>query len=90
MRALAARGLSLHGFGVKIIGLARYADALASSDSAAWNLRGRHVPGCANPTACSLLSPGTTALSAHQIGPKNAAHPSAPNRCLAENRSNSS
>ncbi|UJW32597.1 hypothetical protein L3Q67_02055 [Saccharothrix sp. AJ9571] len=48
IRALAARGLSLHGFGVKITGLARYADALASSDSAAWSLRGRHVPGCAS------------------------------------------
>jgi hypothetical protein len=46
MRALAARGLALHGFGVKITGLARYADALVSSDSAAWSLRGRHVPGC--------------------------------------------
>ncbi|MGA6164163.1 DUF7221 family queuine tRNA-ribosyltransferase-like protein [Amycolatopsis magusensis] len=47
MRALAVRGLSLHGFGVKITGLARYADTLTSSDSAAWSLRGRHVPGCA-------------------------------------------
>ncbi|MGC7097671.1 DUF7221 family queuine tRNA-ribosyltransferase-like protein [Amycolatopsis lurida] len=46
MRALATRRLSLHGFGVKITGLARYADALASSDSASWSLRGRHVPGC--------------------------------------------
>ncbi|QFU88276.1 hypothetical protein [Amycolatopsis sp. YIM 10] len=46
MRALAARGLSLHGFGVKITGLARYADALVSSDSTSWSLRGRHVPGC--------------------------------------------
>jgi hypothetical protein len=46
MRSLAARGLRLHGFGVKTGGLARYADALASSDSMAWSLRGRHVPGC--------------------------------------------
>jgi hypothetical protein len=47
IRSLAARNLRLHGFGVKITGLARYADALVSSDSAAWSLRGRHVPGCA-------------------------------------------
>ena len=33
MRSLAARGLRLHGFGVKTSGLARYADALVSSDS---------------------------------------------------------
>lgn len=46
MRTLAARGLRLHGFGVKTIGLSRYADALSSSDSAAWSLRGRYVPGC--------------------------------------------
>jgi hypothetical protein len=46
MRSLAARGLRLHGFGVKTGGLARYADALVSSDSMAWSLRGRHVPGC--------------------------------------------
>jgi hypothetical protein len=47
MRSLAARGLRLHGFGVKTSGLARYADALVSSDSMAWSFRGRHVPGCA-------------------------------------------
>ena len=47
MRALAVRGFTLHGFGVKIAGLARYADAISSCDSAAWSLRGRHVPGCA-------------------------------------------
>ncbi len=47
MRALAARNLRLHGFGVKTGGLARYAEALSSSDSMAWSFRGRHVPGCA-------------------------------------------
>jgi hypothetical protein len=47
MRALSGRGFTLHGFGVKITGLARYADAISSCDSAAWSLRGRHVPGCA-------------------------------------------
>ena len=46
MRALAGRGFTLHGFGVKITGLARYADTISSCDSAAWSLRGRRVPGC--------------------------------------------
>lgn len=43
---LAARGLKLHGFGVKTTGLSRYGTVLASADSMAWSLRGRHVPGC--------------------------------------------
>jgi len=46
MRTLAARGLRLHGFGVKTTGLSRYATTLASADSMAWSFRGRHVPGC--------------------------------------------
>jgi hypothetical protein len=46
MRSLAARDLALHGFGVKTAGLARYQNALASTDSMAWSFRGRHVPGC--------------------------------------------
>jgi hypothetical protein len=44
--SLAARGLRLHGFGVKTTGLTRYATGLASADSMAWSFRGRHVPGC--------------------------------------------
>jgi hypothetical protein len=46
MRTLAARGLRLHGFGVKTTGLSRYAEVLASSDSMAWSYRGRFAPGC--------------------------------------------
>lgn len=46
MRSLAARGYRLHAFGAKVQGLARYADAISSSDSASWSLRGRYVPGC--------------------------------------------
>jgi len=46
MRSLHTRGLRLHGFGVKVTGLARYADTLASSDSAAWSYSGRYQPGC--------------------------------------------
>jgi hypothetical protein len=29
-----------------VLGLARYADAIRSSDSLAWSFRGRYVPGC--------------------------------------------
>jgi hypothetical protein len=46
VRSLAGRGLRLHTFGAKVLGLARYADAIFSSDSLAWSFRGRHVPGC--------------------------------------------
>ena len=46
MRAFAARNLNLHGFGIKITGLNRYAEALCSSDSMSWSRRGRYVPGC--------------------------------------------
>lgn len=47
VRSLVGRGYHLHTFGAKILGLARYADVIASSDSAAWSLHGRYVPGCA-------------------------------------------
>ncbi|MGW5051572.1 deazapurine DNA modification protein DpdA family protein [Actinokineospora sp. NPDC004072] len=46
MRAFATRNLNLHGFGVKLSGLNRYAEALSSSDSMSWSRRGRYVPGC--------------------------------------------
>jgi hypothetical protein len=46
MRSLATRGLRLHGFGVKVTGLSRYADALVSTDSMAWSMRGRYIAGC--------------------------------------------
>ena len=46
VRSLAGRGLRLHTFGAKVLGLGRYADAICSSDSLAWSFRGRHVPGC--------------------------------------------
>lgn len=35
--SLHTRGLRMHGFGVKIEGLAKYADALVSADSLAWS-----------------------------------------------------
>lgn len=36
--------LNLHGFGFKITGLARCADALASADSMSWSLQARYRP----------------------------------------------
>lgn len=45
-RALTDLGLSnLHGFGVKLTGLARYGEHLASSDSMAWSYRARRAAG---------------------------------------------
>jgi hypothetical protein len=41
---MAARGLRLHGFGVKVDGLARYGTDLASADSMAWSYAGRRRP----------------------------------------------
>lgn len=38
---LAALGLRLHGFGVKMSGLSKYGDLLASADSMAWSFRAR-------------------------------------------------
>jgi hypothetical protein len=49
MRTLAAAGISLHGFGVKKKGLARYGTVLTSADSMAWSSAARHdppLPGC--------------------------------------------
>lgn len=42
--ALADYGLRLHGFGVKITGLARFGDRLVSSDSMSWSYHGRREP----------------------------------------------
>lgn len=39
--SLIARGLSMHGYGVKSAGLAQYADALTSADSLAWSYGAR-------------------------------------------------
>ncbi len=49
LRALASRGLRLHGFGVKTTGLRQAADQLASADSLAWSLAARReAPGTQN------------------------------------------
>jgi hypothetical protein len=47
VRSLATRGYRLHAFGAKVLGLERYSDAIVSSDSMSWSMRGRYVPGCA-------------------------------------------
>ena len=41
---LAARGIRLHGFGVKIAGLGRYGRHLTSADSMAWSYDARRSP----------------------------------------------
>jgi hypothetical protein len=41
-------GLKLHGFGVKLGGVAKYGSALTSSDSMAWSADGRRRAGCAH------------------------------------------
>jgi hypothetical protein len=43
-RTLAASGLSLHGFGVKVSGLAAHSAWLASADSMAWSMNARKHP----------------------------------------------
>lgn len=44
VRTLAADGLRLHGFGFKLDGLKRCADALVSADSLAWSYNARRNP----------------------------------------------
>ncbi len=51
VEALWARGIRLHGFGVKADGLRRYGHYLASADSMAWSFRGRYSRGCAHRTS---------------------------------------
>lgn len=63
---LAERGISLHGFGVKMDGLRRYAHALTSADSMAWSYGARQdahkrvtarrpVPPCGKNTCANCL-----------------------------------
>lgn len=53
---LAARGLRLHGFGVKTGGLDKYGHLLASADSMAWSYAARRspaLPGCTGHKNCA-------------------------------------
>lgn len=58
-RSLTETGLdNLHGFGVKLTGLARYGQHLASSDSMAWSYRARRAgqqPGCPKKNCANCL-----------------------------------
>jgi hypothetical protein len=54
--ALVRAGLRLHGFGVKLRGLAGYADLLESADSLAWSYAARRrppLPGCRGHKSCA-------------------------------------
>lgn len=46
MKCLHAKGLKLHGFGVKTDGLKKYGEYLKSSDSLAWSYGARFKPPC--------------------------------------------
>lgn len=46
VKSLHAKGLNLHGFGVKINGLKKYKQHLVSSDSLAWSYGARYNPPC--------------------------------------------
>lgn len=56
---LNALGLRLHGFGVKAMGLARYAEHLTSADSLAWSYQARRgvpLPGCRHRNCSNCLA----------------------------------
>lgn len=58
IKELCSMGLSLHGFGVKIGGIGRYAKYLKSSDSMAWSRNARWEPpldGCLHPNCANCL-----------------------------------
>lgn len=60
--ALTARGLRLHGFGVKTGGLQRYGHQLASADSMAWSYSARRLPplpGCTHKNCANCLAYAT-------------------------------
>jgi hypothetical protein len=73
MKTLAGKGLKLHGFGVKTEGLRRYGQYLASADSMAWSLRGRHMrlPSYAPRAARALLGGQLPGFSLGVAGRRN-------------------
>jgi hypothetical protein len=55
---LSGLGINLHGFGVKLAGLARYAVFLSSADSMAWSFTARRSPalaGCTHKSCTNCL-----------------------------------
>ena len=99
--ALSGLGLRLHGFGVKTLGPAAYADHLPSADSLAWNFDTRYarpLPGCPTSTvatACGTPSAGVPGCSTASACPPPDAQPprrrtaviSSPASCSAASRS---
>lgn len=65
IRDLADRGLRLHGFGFKTLGLARLGSVLASADSMAWSFEARRErhPACGSTTHKNCANCLTFALS---------------------------
>jgi hypothetical protein len=65
LSTLAAEGLRLHGFGLKVGGLRAGAHHLTSADSLAWSARGRRVkpPTCGSTTHASEANCLTFALN---------------------------
>lgn len=60
VKTFAAQGISLHGFGVKAAGLAKYGAHLTSSDSMAWSYAARRQPpmaGCRTHINCANCLP---------------------------------
>jgi hypothetical protein len=58
VREFEGRGVRVHGFGVKLRGLARVADVIASADSLAWSYNARRnppLPGCLHKNCNSCL-----------------------------------
>lgn len=58
VRGLSREGLRLHCFGVKMIGLRRFSDAIESSDSMAWSYHARRraaLPGCPHQACASCF-----------------------------------
>jgi len=58
VRAIAAQGIRVHGFGFKLQGLRRCADAMASSDSLAWSFAARRdapLPGCTHKSCANCM-----------------------------------
>lgn len=58
LTSLAGRGFRLHGFGVKALGLRRYASSLVSADSMAWSYRARNAgpqEGCPHKSCANCL-----------------------------------
>lgn len=58
VRELAGAGIRLHGFGVKITGLRKFGDVLASADSMAWSYNARRNPpleGCTHKNCANCV-----------------------------------